>query len=167
MTISTPLGRVSLDLVDPCGQCLRHGEDVASLLHDGDTTDDLSGSVQVGNAPPEVVAHLQVADVLQMDGLPVRATSHDEELQIVEALRVDRPAKLILTVGDLDGPSARLLKRAPDRRDDLRERDASFGQQRRKQLDLILLFQAAHGTDLGNARNRLQRRLDQALVQEP
>ena len=48
-----------------------------------------------------------------------------------------------------------------------RERDAALAQQRRKQLDLVLLLEPADRRDLGDAGRRLQRRLDLALVQQP
>ena len=47
-----------------CSSASRHGQDVAALLHDGDAADDLAGAVEIGDAAPQVVADLQVADVL-------------------------------------------------------------------------------------------------------
>ena len=46
------------------------------------------------------------------------------------------------------------------------QRQAALAQQRRKQLDLILLLESADRRDLSDASSRLQRRLDVALVQQ-
>ena len=94
----------------------RDREHVAPLLHDGDAADDLSLAVEIGDAPPQVVADLQVADVAQVDRLACLVAADDEVLELVEVLGVDRPAQLVFAVGHLDRATASFLERAPGRR---------------------------------------------------
>ena len=102
-----------------------------------------------------------------MDRRAVRSAPQDQEFQLVEILAVDDAAELVVAVGHLDHPSARFLEHALDGGDHLLEGNARFRQQRRKDLHLILLFEAADRGDLGHAGDRLQRRLDLAFVQQP
>ena len=59
-----------------------HGQDVAALLHDGDAPDDLARAVEVGDAASQVVADLEVADVLETDRLPAPVAADHEELEL-------------------------------------------------------------------------------------
>ena len=104
------------DLSELLLQRLGDREDVASLLHDGDAADDFTLAVEVGDAPAQVVAHLQVPDVSQVDGLPGLVAAEHQVFELVEVVGVDRPAQLVLAVRDLDGAAARLLERRPERR---------------------------------------------------
>src|SRR5262249_30609629 len=144
-----------------------HRQHVLVLLHDGNAADHLARSVEVGRAAAEVVADLDVADILQLNRLAfLRARDHDG-LQLVDVLARDDAAELVLAVGDLDGASSDLLKHALKRVDYLTERRAPIGEERWKELDLVLLLETANRRDLRDAGDALQRRLDLALVQQP
>ena len=67
----------------------RDRQHVLRLLHDDDAADDLSGAVEVGGAAPQVVAHLQVADVLQLHRRARRIAPEHEVLQLIEVGAAD------------------------------------------------------------------------------
>ena len=161
-----PSGSDALSASSFCSRLAGDREHVPALLHDRDAADDLAGAVEIGDPAAQVVADLQVADVLELHRLSAAVAAEDEELQLVDALAADAAAKLILAAGDLDGPAARFLKRALHRREHVRQRDPALAEQRREQLDLVLLLEPADRRDLRDARRRLQRRLDEALVQQ-
>src|SRR6185369_16720545 len=93
--------------------------------------------------------------------------AEDEILQLLEVRRVEATAQLILTIGDFDGAATGLLKRTLHGREHVLQGDATLAEERREQLDLILLLETADRCDLGDAWRRLQRRFDQAFVEEP
>ncbi len=160
-----PSGKRAFELLELLEQGSCYRQHVPALLHDRDPAHDLAGAVEIGDAASKVVADLDVPDVLQLHRLPVLVTAQNEELELVHAAWSDAAAQLVFPVGHLDGAPARLLKRTLDGGDHLPQRDRPRAQKRRKQLDLILRFKATHRRHLGNPGCRLQRRLDQALVQ--
>ena len=160
-------GQRRLELLQLAAERVGHGQHVSALLHDGNAAHDLAGAVQIRDPAAQVVARLHVADVLELHGLAGLVAAEDQKLELVEVVGLERAAKLILAVGHLDRASAGFLERAFDDADDLPEGDTALAQERRKQLDLILLLEPADGRDLGDARRRLQRRLDLALVEQP
>ena len=144
----------------------RDREDVLVLLHDGDAPDDFPDSVKVDGTAPLVVPHLEVADILQRDRRSICTAADDQEIQLVDGLRADDTAQLIVAVGDFNHASAGFLKNALDRRDHLLERNARHGEQGRKDLDLVLLFQSADRGDFRNAGHGLQGGFDLTLVHQ-
>ncbi len=145
---------------------VRHRQNVTPLLHDGNAAHHLAVAVQVGNAPSEVVANLQVAHVAQPHDLAGPVPAQHEVLELVEVVAIDRAAQLVFTIRDFNRSSACLLKRIPERGQDLLERNASLTEQRRQQPYLILFFESSHRRDFSHAGGRLQGWLDRALVQE-
>ena len=158
------LGQSGAELLQLLLERSRDGEDVSVLLHDGDAADDLARAVQVDGAPPLVVPHLDVADVLQEDRLAVRTATQNQKLELVEILGVDHAAQLIVAVRHLDHAPAGFLKDALHGRDHLLERHAGLGQQRRKNLQLVLLLQSTHRGHFSHAWDGLQSGLDLTLV---
>ena len=75
-------GKRRLQLLEPSPQRVGHRQHVAALLHDGDAAHDLAGAIEIGNAAAEVVAGLQVADVLEMNGLAGPVAAEHEELEL-------------------------------------------------------------------------------------
>ena len=124
-------------------------------------------AIQVSCAAAEVVAHLDVANVLQQHGFPGRVTSQDEVLQLLHVGTVQHRAELILAVGDFNRAAADLLVRGAQGIDHLAKRNAKGRKKRRKQLHLILLLESADRRDLGHPGDRLERGLDLIFVQQP
>ena len=116
-----PAGERRLQLLELCPKRVGHRQHVAALLHDGDAAHDLAGAIEIGDSAAEVVAGLQVADVLQMHGLTVAVAAEHEELELLQAAGIERPAQLIFAVRDLDRAAARLLEGALHSGQDLLE----------------------------------------------
>ena len=83
-------GQRRLELLELLPQRVGHGQHVAALLHDRDAADDFAGAVEIGDAAAQVVAGLQVADVLQLDRLAVLVAAEHEELELLEVRGVER-----------------------------------------------------------------------------
>ena len=178
---SAPSGCRSVTISTPCGQrassaCSSFCSSVrvtartfrpCSMMAMPPTTSPVA--VEIGDAAAKVVADLQVADVLA--AAPAgrlgrgRATRYSS---LSRSSVFDAAAQLILAVGDLDRAAAGLLERPLQRARDLRAarcraRLSSGG----SSLHLVLLFEPADRCDFRDAGRRLQRRLDDALVQQP
>jgi len=81
-----PLWKRWLERLQPLQQRTRHGQDVATLFHDRNATDDFAVAVQIGDAAPEVVSDLDVADVLEIHRLAAHVAADHQELELVDAL---------------------------------------------------------------------------------
>jgi hypothetical protein len=125
-------GQGRLELLQLAAQRVGHGQHVAALLHDGNAAHDLTGAVQIRDAATQVVARLHVADVLELNRPAFLVAAEDQERELVEVVGLERAAKLIFAVGDLDRASAGFLERAFDDTDDLPEGDTALAQERRE-----------------------------------
>ncbi len=144
----------------------RHRQDVATLLHDRDAADDFAVAVEVSDAAPKVVSDLDVADIFEVYRLAGHVAPDHEELELVHALGANAAAQLVLAVCHLDRASSGFLERASHGGQHAVQRHAALAHQRREQLDLILLLESADRRDFSDSSSRLQRRLDEALVQK-
>src|SRR5262245_57648193 len=87
-------------------------------------------------------------------------------LEVVEILGADRTAQLILAIRNFNRAAPGFLKGTSDRANDLIQRQPAGGEQRGKQLHLVLLFQAANRAHFRDSRHRLQGWLDPILVKK-
>ena len=85
-----PSGSDGLSASSFCSSVAGDGQDVPALLHDRDAADDLAGAVEIGDAAAQVVADLQVADVLELHRLPAAVAAEHEELELVDAVAARR-----------------------------------------------------------------------------
>src|SRR6185295_8531392 len=128
-----------------------------------DATHDFARAVKVDSTPAQVVTGLHVADVLQVNRLPILLTDN-QEIEFLHILAVDDSAQLIFTIRHLNRAAPHFLEGASNAADHLFEGNAFIGEQRRKDLDLILLLKSSDGSKFGHARHGLKRGLDLALV---
>ena len=154
------------DLLQFLVKRLRDRKDVLVLRHDHNAADNLSSAVEIDGAAALIITNLEVADIPDVDGVPIFVAPDNEVFQFVDVAIVDGSAQLVIPVRNLDHSSAGFLKHFLDGRHHLAQRNACICEQRRKDFDLKLLFESADGRHFGNARHRLQRGLDLAFIDD-
>ena len=155
-----------LHVIELALEIARYGQHVAALAHYDDGTDHLTGTVEVRNAAPQVVAHLKVTHVLEQYWVAIAISTDDEALELIETAILQYAPDLVIAICNFDGPATDLIKCVAKRIAHSREAETLRLEQRREEFQLELFFEPSDRCDLGDAWHRLQCWLDQALMEQ-
>ena len=128
----------------------------SSLAHHDDPRYHFAGAVEIRDAPPQIGADRDVADVADPDRRAALAGGHDDALEVGDGLRVAAAAHHVLGAAELDQPTAGLGVAAAHRLDDALDRQAVVAQPVRVHVHLVLPAEAAERGHLRHAGHRLQ-----------
>ena len=122
---------------------------ILPVAHDNDAADDLAFAVEFGDAAAEVGAEVNGADIFYKNWRAILGFQGDI-LDVLNTFDVAAPAHVVFGGGDLEDLSAHVAIGHADFVDDFIQGDAVGQQFVWIDVHLVLLYETAHGRDLGN-----------------
>ena len=140
---------------------------VLAIAHHDDAGHGLSVAVQIGGAAADLGAHAHAGDVLHEDRSAAFARADDDAVDVLAVLEIAAAPDEILALRHLDHAAAHVAVRAPHGRGHVGDRQSEATESDRVDGDLVLLLEAAHRGDLGDARDARERVPERVVLERP
>ena len=164
MTISTPGGRLFLQVVELGLDALDEAERVLAVAHHDDGADRLAQAVELGGAAPRLGPEAHAPDVLHAHARALGRSADGDLGEPLQILQVAATSHEALASAELDDAAADLGVGSPHGPRHVVDRDAEGAEPLGVERDLVLALEAPDAGDLRHAGHALEHHKSQRLL---